>query len=219
MEIGKVSDVLAAFANALESSGASESGAALKRFASGLSKASSMTTNKLMSWIKRVGLPRTPAGEGPTLNTLESLLDGLAAVLKLAGVKALVTDVELFLDLVRQHGEVSLTQFESLVASASLQQPGATPVDSKQLVDSYLKRLEAALGNDELFRALHRELGADTNRVTKTEMIEIASRFFEPMAPSTSRPKALQKILYRHEKLMESRAASSTIGGKPEYAR
>ena len=84
-------------------------------------------------------------------------------------------------------------------------------MDTKELVESYLQRLEAALGNDTLFRSLHRELSADV-RINKTEAIEIASRFFEPMPASATRRKAMQKILYRHQKLMDSRAASETIG-------
>ena len=85
-------------------------------------------------------------------------------------------------------------------------------MDTKQLVESYLHRLETALGNDGLFRAVYLELCADRN-ITKVEAIEIASRFFEPMAQSATRPKALQKILYRHEKLLDSRDASKSIGG------
>ena len=86
-------------------------------------------------------------------------------------------------------------------------------MEPKQLVEDYLKRLEATFGNDAAFRAVFAELSAD-KRVGKTEMNEIASHFFAPVPASTTRPRALQKILYRHEKLLDSRAASSAIGGK-----
>jgi hypothetical protein len=104
---------------------------------------------------------------------------------------------------------------EASVASASPRKvgSGSTPVDPNKLVEYYLERLQDTLGDDEAFRALYRELSDDA-RITRTQAIEIASRFFAPVPPSTTRPKALQKILYRHEKLMDSRAASSSIGGK-----
>ena len=86
-------------------------------------------------------------------------------------------------------------------------------MDTKELIESYLQKLEAALGNEGMFRIVYRELSAD-KRADREAVIEIASRFFETTPASTSRPKALQKILHRHEKLMESRGASSSIGGK-----
>jgi hypothetical protein len=84
-----------------------------------------------------------------------------------------------------------------------------------KLVESYLKRLQAALGNEEMFRSLYSEPKAD-KRVEKAEAIQIASRSVTPMAPSTTRTKALQKVLWRHERLLEGRAASASIGGKGE---
>jgi len=44
--------------------------------------------------------------------------------------------------------------------------------------------------------------------------VELASRFLAPIAKSTSRPKALRRVLYRHEKLLESRAASASIAAR-----
>jgi hypothetical protein len=216
MEIGIVSNVLAKFASALVVSGAGEHGAVLQKFAGGLAGGGTMTTKKLVASIDKARLQLV--GAEPTLGALKSELEGLITVLKEAGVrKTLVADIELLLDLVLRHRETSIAEFESLVrsvASASRQPDrGATPVDRKQLVASYLHRLEAALGNDEIFLPLHRELSAD-KRVTKEIAIEIASRFLAPLPPSTTRPKALKKVLYRHEKLMESQAASSSIGGK-----
>jgi hypothetical protein len=213
MEIGVVNGVIAAFANALKSSGAGESAVALQRFSDSLAACGTMSTKKFVSSIEKAGLSRTIAEE-PMLGVVESEINELIGVLKAAGAKkTLMTDVELLLDLSGRYKETSIAEFESSVASASGQQPGATPMDPKQLVEEYLKRLEVAFGNDEVFRALHKELN-DDKRVTRVMAIEIASRFYAPMPPSSSRPKALRKILERHEKLMYSRAASSTIGGK-----
>jgi hypothetical protein len=82
-----------------------------------------------------------------------------------------------------------------------------------QLTANYLARLEAALGYEQRFPAIHAELGGD-QRVGQPEMIEILSRFLAPVAQSTSRPKAWRRILYRHEKLLEARAVSASMAAK-----
>ncbi len=84
---------------------------------------------------------------------------------------------------------------------------------NSQLANAYLIRLEETLGSDERFRAVHAELGAD-KVVGQAEMVEILSRFLSPVAKSTSRPKAWRRIMYRHEKLLQSRAASASIAAK-----
>jgi hypothetical protein len=83
---------------------------------------------------------------------------------------------------------------------------------NSQLVSHYLEKLEAALGKDE-FPAVHAELCADT-RIGQAEAVEILSRFLAPVAKSTPRTKALRRIVYRHEKLLESRAASASIAAR-----
>ena len=44
--------------------------------------------------------------------------------------------------------------------------------------------------------------------------VVIADRFMGPVPASTSRPKALQRVLFRHRKLMGFSAGSESIGGK-----
>ena len=81
------------------------------------------------------------------------------------------------------------------------------------LIDNYVSRLEAALGNNAGFMALYRELDNDA-QVTKAEAVLIANRFMGPVAASTSRLKALQRVLFRHRKLMGFTTGSESIGGK-----
>jgi hypothetical protein len=82
-----------------------------------------------------------------------------------------------------------------------------------QLVDEYLDRLEKVLGDEQQFPLVYKSLTAD-KRVAQPEAVELASRFLAPIAKSTSRPKALRRVLYRHEKLLESRAASASIAAR-----
>jgi hypothetical protein len=60
---------------------------------------------------------------------------------------------------------------------------------------------------------IYREL-KDDPRIRKQEAVQIADRFMGPVPPSTSRPKALQRILFRHRKLMGFESGSASIGGK-----
>lgn len=174
---------------------------------------------KFLAAMEKVGFSSSAADER-VLGTAVPILKGLVELLSEAGVKkTVVADVALVLDLIRRHSEASVIEFESaverVVASASRGKgkSGAAPVDMKELIEGYLQKLEAALGNEGMFRIVYRELSAD-KRAHRDAVVEIATRFYEPTPASTTRPKALQKILLRHEKLMESRGASSTIGGK-----
>ena len=83
----------------------------------------------------------------------------------------------------------------------------------QKLVETYLGRREQALGNEREFPLVYHALTAD-KRIGQSEAVELASRFLAPIAKSASRPKALRRVLCRHEKLMESRAAPASIGAR-----
>jgi hypothetical protein len=103
-----------------------------------------------------------------------------------------------------------------VVSASKRKKAGAAPVD-QMLVSDYLRRLDAALGKDDEFLQMYRQL-QDDDRVTKTEAVEIANRFMGPVPASTSRTKALERILYRHRKLMNFNSGSASIGGKKSAA-
>jgi hypothetical protein len=220
MQAVDFASALKSYAQALEKADARRAATWLQAMACALEIARSMTTEKLVATIRLEAPAREPE-EVPTLGHVEPVLSGLFDVLSAIGAKkALVTDVGLLLDLSRRHGEVLVREFESAVESAvaSASRDNAsigalTMSSNKNLADVYLDMLEATLGDDARFRVVYKDLNKD-KRIGKCEAVEIASRFFAPLPPSTTRPKALQKIMYRHEKLLESRAASGTIGGK-----
>jgi hypothetical protein len=219
VQVAQLGSVLTAFAKALDGSGAGETAAHLRTVVRGLATAGGTPTQKFVAAIDKLDMSPFYHGE-PTLGSVGAAIDGLVGALKEGGAKKpLIADLETFLDLINRHKEMSIAEFESAaarsVASASGTRTdirGTGTVATNQLVDSYLQRLEAALGSDE-FLKIHRELDDDL-RITKADAVEIASRFFEPMPPSTPRRKAIQKVLQRHQKLMASRAASATIGGR-----
>ena len=67
--------------------------------------------------------------------------------------------------------------------------------------DDYIDRLKSNLGKDR-FMSVHGELKNDDN-VGREQMVDIANRFNGPLAPSSSRKKALETIYSRHRKLVD----------------
>lgn len=219
MQATQLKQLLGKQAAMVRSAGASGLCDLIERLAAAVGRGEQQTVAKFLAAVEKAGLSSATA-DASMLGAAEPMLIGLVELFSEAGVKkTVVADVELVLDLVRRHSDVSVTEFESaverVVASASRgkSKTGAAPVDMKELIEGYLQKLEAALGNEGMFRVVFRELSAD-KRADRDAVVEIATRFYEPTPASTTRPKALQKILLRHEKLMESRGASSTIGGK-----
>lgn len=219
MQAAQLKQLLGKQAAMLQSADAGGACNLIERLATAVGRGEQQSVAKFLASVEKAGLSSTTVGT-PMLGTVEPMLKGLVELFSEAGVKkTVVADVELVLDLVHRHSEVSVVEFESVVervvasASRGKGKSGAAPVDMKELIEVYLQKLETALGDEGKFRTVYRELSAD-KRADRDTVIEIATRFYEPTPASTTRPKALLKILLRHEKLMESRGASSTIGGK-----
>ena len=140
-------------------------------------------------------------------NTLTDLRDVLAS----AGNQTVLLQLQLLLDAIGEQSQRARRNSVEAVASASTQRrkKGTASVD-RQLVDRYLERLRAALGDDAAFETLFRELMTDV-RVTKTEAVAIADGFIGGVAPGASRTKALQRVRYRHDKLKDFESASKLI--------
>lgn len=214
--------VLNAYASALDASCDKEAAVAtaLRQLARALGKAGKVGTKVFVSRTSAKTFP-TSADGAHKLGELVPALQALIALLSETGSKKqLVDDLGFILDLARQHSKVSIQQIESSlkrpVASASASRrktkKGPATMD-RATVNDYIERLEAALGDDASFQRLYRDLCGD-KRITKIEAVALASAFYGPTAASTSRPKALARVLRRHEKLMQSRAGSESIGGE-----
>jgi hypothetical protein len=219
MQAQQLKSLIESYSDALAAASAREPSLRIARLARVIGIGGTQTAAKFFEKMNKTGFQHV-GDEECDVSDLVPILDRLLHLLTEAGgKKAAITDVQILLDLIRRSSEFSLNDIESValvsVASASRgkTKPGEQPVDTEQLVQAYLKRLDAARGRDTEFRSIYKEL-TDDRRIGSAEAVAIASKFYQPVPASTSRPKALQTILRRHEKLMESRAASSTIGGK-----
>lgn len=78
-----------------------------------------------------------------------------------------------------------------------------------QIAD-YVSRLEKALGNDDEFLPIVEEL----SNVAVAELVAIASKFVAPMAASSSKKSALERIRKRHDNLTSFKRKQKAVGGR-----
>lgn len=213
MKVATAANALIRFADALESFDASADLTSLRAFISALEPANTLSIGGFAKSIS--GLRFNVSHDLPRLGELSFLLEAHLQLLEEVARPDILAGLKLFLAIVREHGDISIVGFALAIrkhlvpASKGQSRKGAAQMD-RSLVDDYLRRLEAALGDDSTFRALFRELDAD-KRVTKIEAIELATRFLGPTPLSTSRPKALQRVLHRHQKLVDFKRSSESI--------
>ena len=213
MKISVTTDTLARYANVLASAGSSTNAAAthLRSFIEALEPVRSLTVDSLSTACSSAPV----SGEPPRLGELVSPLEALLQLLEDVAKPKNLADLKDLLAVLREHGDTSIEGFASAIrnhvasASKGKSKKGARPMD-KSLVADYLRRLEATLGDDIAFLALFREIDAD-KRVTKLEAVGLATRFLGPTPASTSRPRALQRVLQRHQKLMDFKRSSESI--------
>lgn len=81
---------------------------------------------------------------------------------------------------------------------------------TEEQIAAYVSRLEQALGDDERFLPILDEL----NTAAVAELVAIASKFVSPMAASSSKKSAIERILKRHQNLMSFKRKQKAVGGR-----
>jgi hypothetical protein len=115
------------------------------------------------------------------------------------------------------HSDLSVSAFVANVLSAAKpprkasKKKKAAPIVDEAFVDEYVRKLEAALGDEGKFGEAFSELVAD-ERVGQPEAVAIATKFVGRTAKGTSRPKALDRIRDRNTKLVNFKRQTSTSG-------
>jgi hypothetical protein len=161
-------------------------------------------------------------GHNNGLRTREmlSLFPALRRLLKRAKAdKETVEDLDTFEDALRAQERASpegttdaaikkLREQAAPKGQPARQQP-SSPTD--ELVDQYVKRLEVALRDEDMFKAVFEELEADA-AIKRHEAIAVAKRFAKETAKS--RDHALKLIMTRHTALLGSRARQKATKGR-----
>jgi hypothetical protein len=144
-------------------------------------------------------------GSGPRVGDVVPAIAGMCRLFELSLKKKEIDELKQLLALLMRHESVSLAQLSDAISShlESLSRPKQAAPPNSALVEDYHIRLAKALGNDLAFMPLYEELKEDKKRMKKAEMASLADLFMGPVKPTTTRPKALEKILSRHRKLVE----------------
>jgi len=216
VKVGEVRSLLERFDDTLEANSVDQAAIGALRNLCGMFTGSEEKT--LASFLTAAGCAPLPAatGGGALIGSVVPMLESLLTLLSGVAKKDLLKSLDSLLDILRAKADASITVFVAAVQEhvASASQPkrkrgrGADPMD-ETLIDDYVRRLEAALGNDSRFKLLFEELRAD-QRITQREAVSIASRFYGRTPARTSRPKAFGRIWERHENLMTFTRQSTT---------
>jgi hypothetical protein len=84
---------------------------------------------------------------------------------------------------------------------------------NEKVVTAYLAKLEASLGDDDAFMRVFDTLRADPE-VRQVEAVGLAGRFVSPMAASTSKAKAFERILRRHQNIISFDRKQRAVRGR-----
>jgi hypothetical protein len=108
-----------------------------------------------------------------------------------------------------------MAKSKKAVASASRkkQKTRGKAVSNEAIVKRYLAKLEAALGDDNAFLPLFEELKLD-GAVRQSEAVALASLFVTKTPESTSRAKALERVLKRHNSLATFKLKQRAMAGR-----
>jgi hypothetical protein len=160
------------------------------------------TTTSLTDFLKVK--PAASADNGEKISALLPMLRALAGYTALVGKKTYADDLEELLEFMSKYPEISLSSFYKRAPAPV--QAGSLGAQSAglnhPLIDQYASQLAATLGNDGTFMAIYARLKNDKG-MKKPEMAALANQFNGPVAPSTTKIKALERILSRHRKLTE----------------
>jgi len=220
LKVGELRSLLDSFADALEANQADR--AAMRGLRDLCAMFSGSEDKTVATFLKGIKLT-TPNSDArsPKIASVVPVVASLRTFVNAFASKDLNDGLDSFLDILRTHSDSPISVFVARAVSVSKPAVSQSKPKSKgkkvatsmddRLVGDYVKRLEAALGDGAKFESLLSELSADS-RVQQAEAVAIASQFYKQTAKDTSRPKALERIRERQDKLMKFKRQPSTAG-------
>jgi hypothetical protein len=156
----------------------------------------------------------------PTIAIAREALATLKSVLPPAIRRGVTKDVAALTSLMEGHGSDSVISFVESVrsqfpafASPRKGQRKRGTVLNKEVVRTYVRRLEEALRDDRAFPALVHAMEHDP-LVRQDEIVEIANDFYGPTPQGASKKESVRRIMSRHRSLMDYRAKAKAQAGK-----
>jgi hypothetical protein len=211
MKAARVADKLSVYAESLKRLDAANAAAGVAALADLLSRLRNKNIAEVAALVRSAVREELAAGK-PSVGDLLTALGAFRSlalaleVRKQAELLGALSELETALSGLEPYSIESCMRELSRVASASRRRKRGPADVNEALVSDYLKRLEKALPDAGSFPSLFDELSAD-DRVQQAEAVALASRFLSPTSATTTRTKALAKVMERHTILMRSRGS------------
>lgn len=208
MRISEFRRVLIELANALETIGAGSRSAALLELAEGLAPFGRRDVSEMECASTQPKIEAEGLTVGDAFNTIRAFQGFVTRIAK----PSVQTALNLAGTIVNDRQEMTIRSFiDSLHAAFSPDRPHAA--NDASLCDAYVDALTEAKHDDKKFPRLFEALSSD-ERLSKDDVVEIASKFAFKMAKSTSKKIALERIWKMHNASETFAAKSRATKGK-----
>lgn len=168
--------------------------------------------NATVSDVCRILRTVKPSGvEEPSIGPLADLLSAMTETACIFAKADDAKDLRQFAAVIGEKREYSLDEFVQRATEALSQRPSrsTTSAASEEVLRSYLKKLEEALGDEQGFEEVYEQLRADA-RLKAPDTKKLAKSFVGKAG--RSRADALALIYGRHKSLIGARAAAGSTG-------
>jgi hypothetical protein len=188
----------------------SRSGAGAAQLSTLLLAAGKMTVAGLRKHLETI--PLGVAVTGDNFQDLASQFRAVTKFLSAHGKPTVTSDLVEFAKILDHFATSDRSEIIAhAVHSLATKKQSSNTIVRKEIVSSYVRRLEAALGDNDGFGAIFNELSAD-DALSAAELGEIANIF--AFSRVKTKASALKKILGRHQLLMVGRAKLDATGGR-----
>jgi len=195
-------------ADLLDKACSAERASNVRRLADLLTARSNSPVTEICKMLQAV---KPGSGKEPSLGDLSGLLTAMADAACVFAKSVDAKDLRQFVAVIEEKREHSLDAFvqqatEALIKRSSRSVPSGV---SEEVLRSYLKRLEEALGDEQGFEEVYQQLQADT-RLKAPDLKKLAKSFVGKSGKS--KIDALGLIYGRHNSLISARGAAGSTG-------
>jgi hypothetical protein len=209
---GEFSSLLGAYADMLETAGAADARAQIVKLAAIFEIDPSSTVVALAKRLATV--PTSGTASGTNLSGVVRLLAALKEVLGQAAKAGVLADISAIEKVLRDRASMDIDGFVQLGREAMAPRPkGVRGAKTSQsgLVLHYKEQLEAALGDEEKFASIMRDLRSDQT-IAKGDIFALAKEMTGGGARTIDA--AFKKIWSRHQAVAVFRAKTRASGGR-----
>jgi hypothetical protein len=212
VKCGEFSQILGAYAEMLLTAGAAASQTQLVKFAAVFAMNPSATVATLAKQLATV--PTSETVSSTNLGRVLRLVSALRALLEKAAKADALADISAIEKVLQNRSSMDIDEFVRLARATTVSRHTAKQdagAPQCVLVLQYKEKLEAALGDDEKFEGVMRDLRSDQT-IAKEDLFALAKEMAGGGARTVD--DALKKIWSRHQAIAVFKAKSRASGGR-----